>query len=103
MSFHKDSHYCLASVKGVRQFAETFPEHSIIISQDDKAKVPLGIPAVDCTFSTVQTHNQPVSIPDHNFPVSSKHKLITSVYGRASVEKGEIDFFFKIYFIGPLC
>ncbi|GES87572.1 hypothetical protein GLOIN_2v1766467 [Rhizophagus clarus] len=42
MSSHEDSHYCLASVKGVRQFAETFPEHSIIISQDDKAKVPLG-------------------------------------------------------------
>jgi hypothetical protein len=80
MSSHEDSHYCLASVKGVRQFAETFPENSIIISQDDKAKVPLGIPAVGRTFSTVQTHNQPVSIPDHDFPVSSKHKLIPSVY-----------------------
>ncbi|GBC07153.1 hypothetical protein RclHR1_00730002 [Rhizophagus clarus] len=57
MSSHKDSHYCLASVKSIRQFVETFPEHSIIISQDDKTKVPLGIPAVGHTFSTVQTHN----------------------------------------------
>ena len=80
MSSHEDGHYCLASVKGARQFAEAFPENSIIISQDDKAKVPLGIPAVGRTFSTVQSQNQPVSIPDHDFPVSSKHKLIPSVY-----------------------
>ena len=80
MTPHEDEHYCLASVKGVRQFAEAFSENSIIISQDDKAKVPLGIPAVGCTFSTVQSRNQPVSIPDHDFPVSSKHKLIPSVY-----------------------
>ncbi|PKB91963.1 hypothetical protein RhiirA5_446694, partial [Rhizophagus irregularis] len=46
----------------------------------DKAKVPLGIPAVGRTFLTVQSQNQPVSIPDHDFPVSSKHKLILSVY-----------------------
>ncbi|PKB97134.1 hypothetical protein RhiirA5_384880, partial [Rhizophagus irregularis] len=62
MNSHEDGHYCLASVK------------------DDKAKVPLGIPAVSRTFSTVQSQNQPVSIPDHDFPVSSKHKLIPSVY-----------------------
>ncbi|CAB4437272.1 unnamed protein product [Rhizophagus irregularis] len=77
MNSHEDGYYCLA---GARQFAETFPENSIIISQDDKAKVPLGIPAVGRTFSTVQSQNQPVSIPDHDFPVSSKHKLIPSVY-----------------------
>ncbi|GET56001.1 hypothetical protein GLOIN_2v1783204 [Rhizophagus irregularis DAOM 181602=DAOM 197198] len=80
MNSHEDGHYCLASVKDARQFAETFPENSIIISQDDKAKVPLGIPAVGRTFSTVQSQNQPVSISDHDFPVSSKHKLIPSVY-----------------------
>ncbi|GBB92831.1 hypothetical protein RclHR1_20620002 [Rhizophagus clarus] len=80
MSSHKDSHYCLISVKGVNQFAETFPKHSIIILQDDKAKVPLGILVISRTFSTVQTHNQLISIPDHDFPVSSKHKLIPSVY-----------------------
>ncbi|PKB98648.1 hypothetical protein RhiirA5_431037, partial [Rhizophagus irregularis] len=38
MNSHEDGHYCLASVKNARQFAETFPENSIIISQDDKAK-----------------------------------------------------------------
>ena len=80
MNSHENGHYCLASVKSARQFAEAFSEYSIIISQDDKAKVPLGIPAVGHPFSTVQSQNQPVSISDHNFSVSSKHKLIPSVY-----------------------
>ncbi|CAG8855898.1 29633_t:CDS:1, partial [Gigaspora margarita] len=43
---HPDGHYCLASVKGVRQFVHAFPNVSVIISQDDKAKIGLGIPAV---------------------------------------------------------
>ena len=43
---------------GARQFAEAFPEHSIIISQDDKAKIPLGIPAVGCTFSTLSLNTK---------------------------------------------
>ncbi|CAB4421582.1 unnamed protein product [Rhizophagus irregularis] len=47
---HIDEHYCLAYVKGAKQFAALFSIHSVIISQDDKAKVPLGIPAVGRTF-----------------------------------------------------
>ncbi|CAG8687882.1 9119_t:CDS:2 [Cetraspora pellucida] len=41
MKPHIDEHYCLASVKSVRVFASTFANFSIIISQDDKAKVGL--------------------------------------------------------------
>ncbi|GBB84038.1 hypothetical protein RclHR1_10690001 [Rhizophagus clarus] len=37
------------------------------------------------------------------FTISSKLDNDEYTNGRASVEKGEIDFFFKIYFIGPLC
>ena len=46
MKSHIDEHYCLASVKAVKVFAEVFSDMAIIISQDDKAKVGLGIPAV---------------------------------------------------------
>jgi hypothetical protein len=35
MNSHEDGHYCLASIKNTRQFAETFPESSVIILQDD--------------------------------------------------------------------
>ncbi|CAB4422746.1 unnamed protein product [Rhizophagus irregularis] len=58
MNEHIDEHYCLASVKGVS----------------------LGIVAVGKTFKTLQTANEPVSVPDHDFPKGAKHKLIPSVY-----------------------
>ncbi|CAB4475703.1 unnamed protein product [Rhizophagus irregularis] len=42
MREHLDSHYCLASVKCAKQFSSTFANVSVIISQDDKAKIGLG-------------------------------------------------------------
>ena len=39
MKEHVDKHYCLASVKGVKLFASTFPQNVVLISQNDKAKV----------------------------------------------------------------
>ena len=67
-------------VTGKRSFAASFPNDSIIISQDDKAKIGLGIPAVGRTFKTVQSVNEPVTIADHDFPMGTKQKLIPSVY-----------------------
>ena len=61
-SDHPDSHYCLASVKSARTFAATFHDHSIIISQNDKSKVPLGISAVGRTFKSIKT----INMTDHN-------------------------------------
>src|SRR5205823_4688904 len=80
MKTHVDEHYCLASVKAARTFAEVFAHDAVIISQDDKAKIGLGIPAVGRTFKAMQTVNEPVSIADHDFPAGSKMKLIPSVY-----------------------
>jgi hypothetical protein len=80
MKSHIDEHYCLASVKAAKIFAEVFAEESIIISQDDKAKIGLGIPAVGRTFKTIQSVNEPVTVEDHDFPTGSKMKLIPSVY-----------------------
>ncbi|CAG8509998.1 5897_t:CDS:2 [Scutellospora calospora] len=56
---HQDKHYCLASVKGAKQFAKTFANMSIIISQDDKSKIGLGVPAVGKTFCTLQSIAKP--------------------------------------------
>ncbi|CAG8653877.1 10988_t:CDS:2, partial [Scutellospora calospora] len=42
---HPDDHYCLASVKCAKQFASVFSNMSVVISQDNKAKIGLRIPA----------------------------------------------------------
>ncbi|CAG8752264.1 16048_t:CDS:2, partial [Cetraspora pellucida] len=77
---HPDGHYCLASVKYVRQFASMFADMSVIISQDDKAKVGLRVPAVGQTFRTLQSINEPVVVSDHDFLIGYEQKLIPSVY-----------------------
>ena len=51
-----------------------------MISQDDKAKVAVGIPAVGRHFETMQTVLESVSLPDHDFPIGTSQKLIPSVY-----------------------
>ncbi|CAG8800375.1 44741_t:CDS:2 [Gigaspora margarita] len=68
------------SVKTAQTLAEVFVDNAIIISQDNKAKVGLGVPAVGRTFKTIQTFNEPISVANHDFPVDSKMKLIPSVY-----------------------
>ncbi|CAG8744589.1 36982_t:CDS:1 [Gigaspora margarita] len=50
---HSDEYYCLASIKGARQFAQTFSDVFIIVSQDDKSKIGLGVPVVSRTFHTL--------------------------------------------------
>ncbi|CAG8780207.1 34497_t:CDS:2 [Gigaspora margarita] len=77
---HPDGHYCLVSVKCAKQFASLFANVSVIISQDDKAKVGLGVPAVSRTFSTLQSINELVKVADHDFPAGFSQLLVPSVY-----------------------
>uniref|UniRef100_U9UIM9 Uncharacterized protein n=1 Tax=Rhizophagus irregularis (strain DAOM 181602 / DAOM 197198 / MUCL 43194) TaxID=747089 RepID=U9UIM9_RHIID len=77
---HPDGHYCLASTKYARQFATAFADNSVVISQDDKAKIGFGVPAVGRTFHSLQSVNEPVSVADHDFPLENAQKLVLSVY-----------------------
>ena len=54
------------SLKCAKQFASTFADVSVVISQDDKAKIGLGIPAVGRTFHTLQSADESA---DHDFPM----------------------------------
>ncbi|CAG8780395.1 8412_t:CDS:2, partial [Cetraspora pellucida] len=77
---HSNVYYCFASVKAARQFAALFPIFLVIMSQDDKAKVLLGISAVEKSFKVIQSNNKPVTILDYDFLASLQQKLISSVY-----------------------
>uniref|UniRef100_U9UP03 Uncharacterized protein n=1 Tax=Rhizophagus irregularis (strain DAOM 181602 / DAOM 197198 / MUCL 43194) TaxID=747089 RepID=U9UP03_RHIID len=62
------------------QFATAFADNSVVISQDDKAKIGLGVPAVGQIFHSLQSVNEPVSVADHDFPLGNAQKLVLSVY-----------------------
>ena len=80
MHEYPNSYYCLILVKYAKQFANTFADVSVVISQDDKTKIGLRVPAVGHTFRTLQSINEPTTIADHDFPVGFGQKLIPSVY-----------------------
>ncbi|CAG8807768.1 38067_t:CDS:2 [Gigaspora margarita] len=75
MKQHVNKHYCLASVKAARVFAAVFASDTVVILQDNKAKIGLGIPAVGHTFKTMQSINEPVTVKDHDFPKGSTSLL----------------------------
>ncbi|GES72550.1 uncharacterized protein LOC109428822 [Rhizophagus clarus] len=50
------------------------------LKEDDKAKVPLGIPAVGKPFQTLQSFQELVTLLDHDFLVGMQQKLIPLVY-----------------------
>ena len=67
--------------------------------------------AVERTFKTIQTTNEPVSVPDHDFPKAAKHKLVSSVYllinpsdTNDSLRSGKVRIFIRPeYFLSTSC
>ncbi len=43
-----------------------------MISQDDKTKVNIGIPAVGHTFQIIQSITEPVKVEDYDFPIVTR-------------------------------
>lgn len=84
--FHQDAHFATASVKHLKDLARLMgPEIVCVISQDDKAKVPLGLPAAKKQSPILMRMDYRIQLPDHDFVVASKHKLIPSVYAGLEV------------------
>ena len=79
------------------------PESMFVVSIDDKAKVPLGITAAIC-----QAHNKlvmymkhKVRLPDHDFIVASKHKLVPCVYAACEIQTTSARCQPEISYTGP--
>uniref|UniRef100_A0AC34GGK1 Uncharacterized protein n=1 Tax=Panagrolaimus sp. ES5 TaxID=591445 RepID=A0AC34GGK1_9BILA len=56
------------------------PKSVFFLSQDDKARVPLGLPAAQKQTRVAMHVQYRISLPDHDWVVAAKHKLIPSVY-----------------------
>ncbi|CAF5063316.1 unnamed protein product, partial [Rotaria sp. Silwood1] len=78
----EDSHFAAATVEYLKDLAILFGSKSVfVISQDDKARVPLGLPAAKQQAPILMHLEYRMELPDHDFVVAEKHKLIPSVYG----------------------
>ena len=56
------------------------PEAMVYLSNDDKARVPLGLAAATLQSPILMHLDYKVRLSDHDFPVGDRHKLIPSVY-----------------------
>ena len=90
---HPDGHFAMASVMFTRELAILFGDnHMFFLSQDDKARVPLGLPISKKQTAILMHLEYKVTLPDHDFPIGEKHKLILSVYAACLKKDGEVSY-----------
>lgn len=78
---HQDSRFCKATLDHLKELASILGNNQVLlISQDDKAKVPIGIPAASKQQAFMMNVEYKVCLPDHTFPVAPGYKLVPSVY-----------------------
>jgi hypothetical protein len=92
-----DSHFACATNKHLRNLAEMFGSKAVfVLSQDDKARIPLGLPAANKQAPILMHLEYKVRLPDHDWVVAPKHKLIPSVYAALTFDTRE-----KLTYSGP--
>ena len=90
---HIDHEFAKAVWTSVEEFACLFDQKTVFyLSQDDKAKVPLGLPISKKQTAVLMHVEYKVCLPDHDFPIGSQHKLIPSVYASCVMKEGKISF-----------
>ncbi|KAF2897910.1 hypothetical protein ILUMI_08267 [Ignelater luminosus] len=79
---HEDTHFCAGQIKHIRDLAELLgPQTVNVLSVDDKARVPLGLPAAQKQAPILMRYERQILMPDHDYPIAKGLKLIPSVIG----------------------
>jgi hypothetical protein len=85
---HPDAQFTIASIHAIEEIASLLGAGEVcFISQDDKARVPIGLTAIQKQAPLLMHLEYRVRLPDHDWVIASKHKLIPSVYGGCVIGK----------------
>ena len=100
----------LRKINDDRMFAKSFtddmkdldplfgPEVMVYLSNDDKARIPLGLAAAHLQAPILMSLKYKVRLPDHDFAVGTRHKLIPSVYAACDLlETGKVSYSGKTF------
>ncbi|XP_052132755.1 uncharacterized protein LOC127752143 [Frankliniella occidentalis] len=99
---HIDTEFALASVRQVECVVSVLgPAQAFFMSQDDKARVPLGITAANKQAPLIMHMDYRVTLSDHDFVVAPAHKLIPSVYAACKIKQGAIGSEGAVTYSGP--
>ena len=77
------------------------PKEVCFISQDDKARVPIGLTAANKQAPLLMHVEYRVTLPDHDWVVASRHKLIPSVYAGIEIQKDGLGKPEAVTYAGP--
>jgi len=84
---HIDGKFAKATINNLEEIAAWLgPQEVCFLSQDDKARVPIGITAANKQAPLVMHVEYRVTLPDHDWVVASGHKLIPSVYAGIEIK-----------------
>ena len=82
--------FARASIRSLEELSAILgPAEVTFHSQDDKAKVPIGLTAAKKQAPMIMHMEYQVTLPDHDFVVAPEHKLIPSVIGDMKVVKSK--------------
>ncbi|KAJ8877456.1 hypothetical protein PR048_021911 [Dryococelus australis] len=99
---HQDQYFCVTSIRSLETVASVLGPHSVnFLSQDDKARVPIGLIAANKQAPLVMHVEYKVSLPDHDFVIASRYKLIPSVYALCEVKPNEMGRPEAVSYSGP--
>lgn len=86
---HPDSKFCTSTIRNGESLASLLgPDQVGFISQDDKSRIALGITAAKEQGPLLMHTEYRVTLPDHDWVVGKKHKLIPSVYAGIQINPG---------------
>ena len=87
---HVSTKFARSIIKALEEIATILgPQEVVFQSMDDKAKVPIGITAAEKQTPLLMHMEYQVTLPDHDFVVGSRHKLIPSVVGDMKGDKSK--------------
>ena len=90
---HLDGYFAMASVMFTRELANLFGDnHVFFLYQDDKARVPRGLPISKKQTAILMHLEYKVTLTDHDFSIGEKHKLVPSVYAACLKKEGKVSY-----------
>ena len=89
---HMDTEFCTASIKALEEVTALLGKEEVtFLSQDAKARVPIGITAANKQAPLVMHLEYQVRLPDHDFVKAPRHKLIPDVYAGIDLKASRSD------------
>ncbi len=84
---HAASNFAYTTVSHLKEACSLMgPSSCAFISCDDKARVPLGLTAANKQAPVMMHMEYRIRLPDHDFVIATKHKLIPSVYAACLIK-----------------